>query len=176
MDRLFELLLGRSPPSAGTIRLAGVDRADRYSLSRKAGILFLKDALYKRRSPLANLSLHSRLYGLGGAALVFVLSARWFVHWDLALWAAFLGAAFAVGLGLLLGALCENPAIINLWMLVAIMALLAPVLLVGLGHATLPAWVESLDTGRGHGPSGRPGDGGRNPGRRRGTQRCDFGR
>jgi ABC-2 type transport system permease protein len=83
-------------------------------------------------------------YCLCGAAVVFVFSARWFVHWDLALLAAFLGAAFAVGLGLLLGAVCENPATINLWVLVAFMALVAPVLLVGLGRTTLPAWVQTL--------------------------------
>ena len=83
-------------------------------------------------------------YCLCGAAVVFVFSARWFVHWDLALLAAFLGAALAVGLGLLLGAVCENPATLSLWILMVFMALLAPVLLVGLGHTVLPAWVQSL--------------------------------
>jgi ABC-2 type transport system ATP-binding protein len=74
VDTLFELLLGRYLPSAGTIRLAGVDRADRSSLSRKVGIVFLEDALYKRQSSLANLALHSRLFGLGRSRAVEVLA------------------------------------------------------------------------------------------------------
>lgn len=74
VDTLFEVLMGRSPPSAGTIRLAGVDRADRYSLSRKVGILFPEDALYKRQSAQANLLLHCQLYGLPRSRALEVLA------------------------------------------------------------------------------------------------------
>ncbi len=83
-------------------------------------------------------------YCLCGVVVVFAFSARWFVHWDLALLAAFLASAFAVGMGLLLGALCENPATLSLWMLVVVAALLAPVLAVGLSHVSLPAWLRTL--------------------------------
>lgn len=83
-------------------------------------------------------------YCLCGVAVVFVFSARWVVHWDLALLAAFLGAVFAVGLGLLLGALFDSPTTLSLWMLVVVAVLLAPVLLAGVGRASVPAWVQAV--------------------------------
>jgi len=61
---LFDLLTGRRKPSGGTLRLAGVDPAERATLSRKLGVVFADDALYRRLSPQANLSLHCRLYGI----------------------------------------------------------------------------------------------------------------
>ncbi len=83
-------------------------------------------------------------YCLCGVAVVFLFSARWLVHWDIALLGAFLGAVFAVGAGLLLGAVCDNPSTLNLWVLVAVMALLGPGLAVGLVHAGLPAWLRAV--------------------------------
>ncbi len=74
LDTLFEVLMSRSSPSAGTILLAGVDRADRYSLSRKIGVLFPEDALYKRQSAQANLFLHCQLYGLQKSRAIEVLA------------------------------------------------------------------------------------------------------
>jgi ABC-2 type transport system ATP-binding protein len=64
-DVLLELLTGRARPTAGQVRVAGTDpAADRPSFSRRAGVLFAEDALYKQRSVRANLSFHARLYGL----------------------------------------------------------------------------------------------------------------
>jgi ABC-2 type transport system ATP-binding protein len=62
---LWELLIGKVRPSAGSVRLAGVDPAEgKGGFSREVGVLFAEDALYKHQSPLANLALHCRLYGL----------------------------------------------------------------------------------------------------------------
>jgi ABC-2 type transport system ATP-binding protein len=64
-DQLFELLIGRSRPTLGTLRLAGVDpRAERNPFSRRVGVLFAEDGIYKHRSPLANLVFYCRLRGL----------------------------------------------------------------------------------------------------------------
>lgn len=64
-EELFDLLVGKSRPSSGTIRLAGIDpAAERVRFSQAVGILFLEDGLYLRKSPLANLAFHRQLYGL----------------------------------------------------------------------------------------------------------------
>jgi ABC-2 type transport system ATP-binding protein len=62
---LLEILTGKSRPSLGTVRLDGLDPvADRDGFSRKVGVMFLEDGLYKHRSPLANFTFHGRLFGL----------------------------------------------------------------------------------------------------------------
>jgi ABC-2 type transport system ATP-binding protein len=62
---LLELLIGRSRPTAGTVRIAGVDPfSARDQFSRQVGVLFSEDTLYKRQSPLSNLKFHCRLRGL----------------------------------------------------------------------------------------------------------------
>jgi ABC-2 type transport system ATP-binding protein len=62
---LLQLLIGRSRPTAGTVRVAGLDpssQKDRFS--RAVGVLFAEDTLYKRQSPHSNLRFYCRLYGL----------------------------------------------------------------------------------------------------------------
>jgi ABC-2 type transport system ATP-binding protein len=62
---LIELLLGRTRPTVGTIRLAGIDPvADQGQFSRQVGVLFAEDSLYMRQSPLGNLKFYCRLRGL----------------------------------------------------------------------------------------------------------------
>ncbi len=62
---LFDLLIGRIRPSAGTVRLAGLDPAsEKDALSRQVGVLFQDDGLYRHQSLLANLNLNCQLYGL----------------------------------------------------------------------------------------------------------------
>ena len=62
---LLELLTGRSRPTVGALRLAGVDPfLDRDQFSHRVGVLFAEDSLYKRQSPKANLLFHCQLYGL----------------------------------------------------------------------------------------------------------------
>ena len=61
-DTLFELLTGRSRPTVGEVRLAGVDpcvEKDRFS--RQVGVLFAEDNLYRRQSAHGNLKFYCRL-------------------------------------------------------------------------------------------------------------------
>jgi ABC-2 type transport system ATP-binding protein len=74
-DVLLELLIGRARPSAGSVRVAGIDpAAERARFSRRAGVLFREDGLYEQQSPLANLAFHCRLHGLPKSRAVEVLA------------------------------------------------------------------------------------------------------
>jgi len=61
---LFDLLIGRLMPTAGSIELAGINPTNREAFSRSVGVLFLDDALYKYITPLENLTLHTQFHGL----------------------------------------------------------------------------------------------------------------
>lgn len=62
---LQDLLLGRFRPTAGTVRLAGLDPLGNHGpFSRQVGVLFAQDSLYQRQSPRANLRFQCRLRGL----------------------------------------------------------------------------------------------------------------
>ena len=64
-SELLEMLIGQALPSAGSIRVAGLDPVtDRNQFSRRVGVLFAEDSLYQQRSPLGNLQFHAKLYGL----------------------------------------------------------------------------------------------------------------
>ena len=64
-DALFDLLIGKSRPTVGTLRLAGADPlSDRDRFSRLSEDPSCVDTLYKHRSPRANLVFHCRLRGL----------------------------------------------------------------------------------------------------------------
>ena len=61
-SELVEMLSGQARPSAGSIRVAGLDPvSDRDRYSRLVGVLFAEDGLYQQRSPLGNLQFHARL-------------------------------------------------------------------------------------------------------------------
>jgi ABC-2 type transport system ATP-binding protein len=64
IDTFFNLLIGKLRPSAGTVRLAEIKPAEKGEFSRKVGVLFAEDALYKRKTPQSNLLLQCALYGL----------------------------------------------------------------------------------------------------------------
>lgn len=71
---LLDLLIGRSRPTAGTVRLAGIDPSvDRDRFGYRVGVLFAEDTLYKQRSPRANLAFYCRLRGLPKARAAEVL-------------------------------------------------------------------------------------------------------
>lgn len=72
--QLFELLIGKSRPTVGTLRLAGVVPSDRHPFSRQVGVLFSEDDLYKRQSPRVNLVFHCWLRGLHKARVTEVLA------------------------------------------------------------------------------------------------------
>jgi ABC-2 type transport system ATP-binding protein len=64
-DVLVSLLTGRSQPSAGTLRLSGLDPyADHSTLSQNLGVMFAEDTVYKNLGVLANLNFQARLHGL----------------------------------------------------------------------------------------------------------------
>jgi ABC-2 type transport system ATP-binding protein len=72
---LLELLIGRTGPTAGSLRVAGANpHQDRAAFSQQGGVVFLEDALYKRQSPLKNLRFHCRLRGLSQARASEVLA------------------------------------------------------------------------------------------------------
>jgi ABC-2 type transport system ATP-binding protein len=73
-DALLELLIGRTQPTMGSVRVAGVDPRDKAQFSRHAGVLFAADGLYETRSPLGNLSFHAQLFGLPKSRAVEVLA------------------------------------------------------------------------------------------------------
>ena len=62
---LLALLTGRARPTAGSVRVAGLDSArDRHQLAQHLGVLFADNALYERLTARANLVFHCRLRGL----------------------------------------------------------------------------------------------------------------
>lgn len=62
---IFDILTGKTRPSLGTVRVAGVDPATEHDLfGHRVGVLFAEDGLYERQSPQANLSFFCRLHGL----------------------------------------------------------------------------------------------------------------
>jgi len=72
---LLDLFTGKTRPTAGTVRLAGIDPfQEKDQLSQVAGVLFAEDAVYKNFSPLTNLEFQTRLYGLPRARAMQVLS------------------------------------------------------------------------------------------------------
>lgn len=61
----LNLLTGQIPPTAGAIRLAGIDPArDRQAFARQVGVLLTQNGLYPKLSPRQNLLLYCDLYGL----------------------------------------------------------------------------------------------------------------
>jgi ABC-2 type transport system ATP-binding protein len=65
---LLDLLLGRTRPTAGVLRIMGLDPAtDKTSFSHQVGVLFDEDSLYKNLSVRSNLVFQCRLYGLPAA-------------------------------------------------------------------------------------------------------------
>jgi ABC-2 type transport system ATP-binding protein len=73
---LLDLLIGRTPPTVGSVSLAGVDpAADKKAFSRSVGVLFAEDSLYKHRSPRGNLDFYRRLRGLPRSRMTEVLAS-----------------------------------------------------------------------------------------------------
>jgi hypothetical protein len=91
----------------------------------------------------AGKALAGAAYCLLGGAIVLALVTRWIVHWDLALVALLLGAALAVGVGLLGGALARDAQTLGMGMALVVLILLLPAIL-GLGSLSgLPAWARA---------------------------------
>ncbi len=72
---LLPLLIGRSQPTTGTIRIANMNPSqDQLAFSQNVGVLFGEDTLYQTRSPRGNLAFHARLRGLPRARVDEVLA------------------------------------------------------------------------------------------------------
>lgn len=72
---LLRLLLGQDLPTAGSVRVAGLDpHSDRQALSRLVGVLFAEEGLYRQRSAAGNLRFHARLHALPAARVDTVLT------------------------------------------------------------------------------------------------------
>lgn len=84
------------------------------------------------------------VYCLAAAAVVFAFNAKLIVHWEVVILAALLGAAFAVAVGLLMGALFDNPATLGLWTGLLAIVLIVPTILGFLSGAKLPAIVQTV--------------------------------
>ena len=73
-DVVFQLLTGRIQPTSGRVRIAGLDPyRERRAFSRKVGVLFSDDNVYKRLSVLGNLQFYCRLRRLPKTRAVEVL-------------------------------------------------------------------------------------------------------
>lgn len=71
---LVEILAGRLKPTAGAVRIVGLDVAVQWSLlPRCVGVLFAENALYLRQSARSNLDFQRQLYALPGPRVEEVL-------------------------------------------------------------------------------------------------------
>lgn len=75
IDALRDLLIGRVPPTAGTIQINGHEpSADHAAFSQAVGVLFSENTLYARRSPRKHLAFDCRIRGLDKAQINTVLT------------------------------------------------------------------------------------------------------
>ena len=72
--RLLEVLMGKTAPTVGSVRVADSDPRQRDSFSRLVGVLFPLDGLYPRQTARQNLAFQARLYGLPAARVEDVLA------------------------------------------------------------------------------------------------------
>jgi ABC-2 type transport system ATP-binding protein len=72
---LLRLLIGREAPTLGEVKLAGANPlTEKEPFSRRVGVMFADDTLYKRQSAYANLRFYSRLRGLPKSPIPDLLS------------------------------------------------------------------------------------------------------
>jgi ABC-type Na+ efflux pump permease subunit len=81
-------------------------------------------------------------YCLTAMAIVLAFNYSTVVSWGVAILAVLVGAMLAVGVGLLMGTLFETAQQVGAWMVIPIMALMAPIMLATLGN--LPPILDSL--------------------------------
>ena len=67
-SELLSILLGQARPTAGSVRICGLDPFQAHSKAYlQIGVLFPQDGLYERQSVRSNLVFHCRLRGLPGS-------------------------------------------------------------------------------------------------------------
>jgi len=74
-------------------------------------------------------SLVGLFYSLTASLMIFALSWRWIVHWDVMILAIILGGLCSVSIGLLMGALFETPTTVNMFSGLLIAVFLMPMYL-----------------------------------------------
>jgi len=82
------------------------------------------------------------VYCLAAMAVVVAFNYSSVVGWGVVTLAVLAGASFAVGIGLLMGTLFETAQQVGAWMIVPVVALMAPIMLAMLGN--LPPILDSL--------------------------------
>lgn len=73
-SQLFDLLIGKTRPTAGSIRVADTDPKQHEPFSRLVGVLFSEDGNYPRQTTRQNLTFQARLYGLKNSRVEEVLT------------------------------------------------------------------------------------------------------
>jgi ABC-2 type transport system ATP-binding protein len=63
-SQLFDLLIGKTRPTVGSVRVVGTDPTAHDAFSRSVGVLFSEDGLYPRQTARQSLTFQNRLYGL----------------------------------------------------------------------------------------------------------------
>ncbi|MGD9404957.1 MAG: ABC transporter permease [Anaerolineae bacterium] len=97
-------------------------------------------------------ALAGMVYCLVAMAVVLAFNHATVAGWGVAILAVLVGAILAVGVGLLMGTLFETAQQVGAWIILPILALMAPILLVSLGHlplllaACLP-WLPTIALG-----------------------------
>jgi len=72
--QLLDLLIGKTQPTVGSVRIDDTDPTQRNSFSRLVGVLFSEDGLYPRQTVHQNLAFQARLFGLPKSRLNEVLT------------------------------------------------------------------------------------------------------
>lgn len=83
-------------------------------------------------------------YCLTAAAVVFALNLSMFNQWGIAFLAVICASLFAVGVGLLLGTIFENPGTMNLWVSLVILVLIASMFLEEFVRSSWPLIIQTL--------------------------------
>jgi ABC-2 type transport system ATP-binding protein len=63
-DHLLDLLMGKTSPTVGSVRIVDNDPVECDTFSLLVGVLFMEDGLYPRQTARQNLAFQARLYGL----------------------------------------------------------------------------------------------------------------
>jgi len=84
------------------------------------------------------------IYGLSAAAVALAFNRVMIVHWWLAILGVVCGALFSVGIGLLLGSICDNPQSLGMWLGPIALVLLVPMFLGTVMGSKLPAILTTI--------------------------------
>jgi len=83
-------------------------------------------------------------YSLAASVVIFLFSWRWVVHWEIALFAVFLGGLCAVAVGLLAGVLYETVTAVNGSVAIMVTILMLPMFMPESVAARLPSFLPVL--------------------------------